>query len=132
MKPPATKFLPFLSLTALALFLALPAYGQLGQGAATGTVTDPTGSAVPNVTVVLRNSGTSVQRATTTNASGSYRFDFAEVGTYTLRASAVGFADLEVAGLVITVGQTVTMDLHLQLARAATQIVTVEAGGVQQ
>src|ERR1051326_1086162 len=112
MKPPAT-FLRCFSISAIALFLTLPAYGQLGQGVATGTVTDPTGSAVPGVTVVLTNSNTGVQRTTTTNASGTYRFDFAEVGNYTLKASAAGFSDLEVAGLVITVGQTVAMDLHL-------------------
>lgn len=131
MKPPATAYLRFLSLPALSLLLTLPAHGQLGQGVAIGTVTDPTGSAVPGVTVVLKNSDTGVQRTTTTNPSGAYRFDFAEVGTYTLKASAAGFADLEVAGLVVTVGQTVTMDIHLQLAKAA-QSITVEAGGVQQ
>jgi hypothetical protein len=131
MKPSATTLLRFLSLISLAGLLAIPGYGQLGQGEITGTATDPTGAVIPSVTVLLTNTGTAVQRTATTNSSGVYRFDFAEVGTYSLRATASGFNDLLVNNIVVTVGQAVTTNLHLEVGRA-TQTITVEAGGVQQ
>lgn len=119
-----------LGLVCLLFALALPCFGQLGKGVVTGTVTDPSGAVIPNATVQLVNKGTSVVRSTTSNASGIYRFEFTDPGTYTLRVSAAGFATYELTNLDVTVGQTVTSDVQLEV-RAATQTVTVEAGGVQ-
>lgn len=116
----------------LGVFLSFAAlsYGQLGRGVITGTVTDPSGAVIPGATVTIVNQGTAVQRTDTTNAQGVYRFDFADVGTYTLKALASGFANYEATGLVLTVAQTVTSDVRLEVAKTA-QTVTVEAGGIQ-
>lgn len=117
---------------ALGVFLCFTAvsYGQQGKGSITGTVTDPTAAVVPGATVTLVNQGTAVQRTDTTNAQGVYRFDFADVGTYTLKVSASGFASYEATGLQVTVGQTVTSDVRVEVAKTA-QTITVEAGGIQ-
>ena len=119
-------------LLTLGIFLSFAAvsYGQLGKGVITGTVADPSGAVVPGATVTLVNQGTAVQRTQTTNAQGVYRFELADVGTYTLRVSSSGFASYEATGLVLTVGQTVTSDVRLEVAKTA-QTVTVEAGGIQ-
>jgi hypothetical protein len=120
----------FLLTGLLGLFLAGLAYGQLGTGVITGTVTDPSGATVPGAAVTLSNASTGVQRTAQTNTAGIYRLDFTEAGTYRLRVSASGFAVYEVAGLVVTVGQTVTTDVKLELGKTGT-VVTVEAAGVQ-
>jgi Carboxypeptidase regulatory-like domain/TonB dependent receptor-like, beta-barrel len=119
-------------LLSLGIFLGFAAvsYGQLGRGAITGTVTDPSGAVVPGATVTLVNQGTAVQRTDTTNPQGVYRFEFADVGTYTLKVSAPGFANYEATGIVLTVAQTVTSDVRLEVAKTA-QTITVEAGGIQ-
>ncbi|MDE3179248.1 MAG: carboxypeptidase regulatory-like domain-containing protein, partial [Acidobacteriota bacterium] len=106
-------------------------YAQLGKGVLTGTVTDPTGAVIPNATVSLMSKATGVSRSVASNASGIYRFGFTDVGAYTLRVSAPGFANYEVAGIVITVGQTVTRNVRLEVAQANVQTVTVESRGVQ-
>lgn len=113
------------------LLSASLAYGQLGKGVITGTVADPSGAVVPGATVVLRNQATGVQRAVETNSLGIYRFDFTDVGSYTLAVSVRGFAQYQVHDLVVTVGQTVTNNVQLELAQAGTQTVTVEASGTQ-
>jgi len=113
------------------LFLATAAFGQLGKGVITGTVADPSGAVVPGATATLTNQATRVERTAQTNSSGIYRFDFTDVGAYTLRINLRGFAQYEICDLVVTVGQTVTKNVQLELARAGTQTVSVEAGAPQ-
>src|ERR1051326_6073842 len=112
----AARFLRLFSLATLTLLFNLSAYGQLGQGVITGTATDPSGAVVPNVTVLLTNSSTGVQRSATTNSDGVYRFDYADVGSYSLKTTAAGFNDLVINNVILTLGQTVNMDLALKPA----------------
>jgi len=114
----------------LSLALAAVAYGQQGKGAVEGTVVDPSGASVPGATVILVNDGTGISRTAQADAAGLYRFDFADVGSYTLRVSASGFTSYELTKLIVTVGQTVTSNVKLELAKTATTVV-VEGTGVQ-
>jgi hypothetical protein len=120
-----------LATVVLSLAFATLAYGQLGRGMVRGVVTDPSGAVIPGASVTLLNDATGVQRTVETNAAGLYRFDFTEVGSYTLRVSSKGFANYEVTKLIVTVAQSVTQDVQLELAKAAVQTITVEAHGVQ-
>ena len=46
----------------------------LTTGTVIGTVTDPSGAAVPNATVLLRNKATNSQATQSTSAAGQYTF----------------------------------------------------------
>ncbi|MFB3922565.1 MAG: TonB-dependent receptor domain-containing protein [Terriglobia bacterium] len=131
MKSVNARLFNWMLAVALGLATTSTLFAQGGKGVVTGTVMDPSGAAIPNAIVTLTNEGTGIVRTAATNTAGLYRFDFADVGSYTLKASAQGFADFEVAGLIVTVGQTVTNDVHMELARGTVQTITVEAGGVQ-
>ena len=61
---------PLFLLLGLAL-LSTAAYCQ-GTASIVGTVTDPTGAAVPDAKVTITNTETGFVRSTTTNATGSY------------------------------------------------------------
>ena len=75
---------------ALSLFLmpsARPAFAAVGT-VVRGTVTDEAGHALPNVQVIV----TALNRATTTNAGGTFTFSALPIGTYHLSALLIGFA----------------------------------------
>jgi hypothetical protein len=97
-----------------------------GTGALTGTVTDPTGAVVPNVTVTLTNTETNQSRTATTGADGAYKFTLVPPGTYRVRFSAAGFKTADVGGVTINVTETPTLDRTLEVGAQAEQV-TVEA-----
>jgi Carboxypeptidase regulatory-like domain len=64
------------------LLFSFAAFGQVGSGTITGTVTDQAGAVVPGATVEARNSATGVIfRGVSTNA-GNYAIPDLPVGTY--------------------------------------------------
>src|SRR3981189_3954510 len=85
-------------------FLALMVILLLGHGvcaqsptggAIGGTVADPSGAAVPNAKVTVRNSGTNAEQRVTTDETGYYRVTKLTPATYTVTIAASGFADLK-------------------------------------
>ena len=108
------------------------AWSQTVQGVITGTVTDPTGAVVPNVTVTITNVGTNISQTTTTGSDGSYRFPLVPPGTYNLDLKATNFAEVRAAGIVVEASQTVPFSVKLELAKASQVIeVTSQAPLVQ-
>lgn len=95
------------------------------SGDITGTVTDPSGAAIPGATVTLNNQATGVSHSITTNGTGSYRFSLLGPGHYILTATATGFAPKK-SNVAVVVGQVQTANLQLQVG-TATQTVTVTA-----
>src|SRR5581483_1996707 len=61
------------------------------SGSVTGTITDPSGSAVAGAQVTIRNSGTNAERTMQTNVSGIYVFTGLAPGNYDLSVSNAGF-----------------------------------------
>ena len=62
-----------------------------GTAGLTGTITDPSGAAVPNVTVTLTSNDTNQVRTATTGGDGVYRFTLLPPGAYKVRFAANGF-----------------------------------------
>ncbi|MGB6876659.1 MAG: carboxypeptidase-like regulatory domain-containing protein [Candidatus Acidiferrales bacterium] len=92
-----------------------------------GTVTDPSGAAVPGATVKLTNVGTNVPLTATANDSGQYTFPTVTPGTYALEVSKQGFKNGAVQNLVVEIAKSYTVNVTLQVG-AMSQSVTVEAG----
>src|SRR5262245_28605653 len=55
---------------------------QMSAGDIKGTVTDATNAILPSATVTVTNTDTGVERQTTTDAMGTYRFLILPPGTY--------------------------------------------------
>jgi hypothetical protein len=97
----------------------------------TGAATDASGAAVPNVKVIIINSGTGVvARSTVTNAAGIYTASEVAVGTYSLKAEAAGFKGFQLTGIVVNVHSTVEANIALNVG-TTTDSVTVQADVVQ-
>jgi hypothetical protein len=99
---------------------------SLTSGDIAGTVTDPSGAAVPGATVTLKNAATGATQTSSSNATGAYRFALLNPGTYSVSISAQGFQPLE-RSISVSVGQATTANIQLQIATASQ---TVEVSGV--
>src|SRR6266478_4154960 len=102
-------------------------FGQAISGDIVGTVLDATGATVPNVTVTAENQQTGVKTSAKTNASGDYRLSNLLVGTYSLTASAPGFAVATLKNLGVELNKTITANLTLQVGSTTTTVEVSEA-----
>ena len=117
-------------LMAVALAHAILARADVG-GAILGTVTDPSGAAVPGARVTLRNPDTGLVRNTTTDSTGSYEFLAVQVGEhYVVEVEASGFRKTSQTGIKLLVNQRYRADFSLVLG-ATTQSVEVSANPAQ-
>src|SRR6266852_4231058 len=66
------KRLQFCLAVLAVLALTYSAFAQVQNGQFTGTVTDPSGAAIPNAKVTVTNLGTNLSVATTTNQTGNF------------------------------------------------------------
>jgi hypothetical protein len=94
-----------------------------GVGNITGTVTDSTGAAVANATVVVLDTDTGVSRNITTNSDGSYTASFLQPGHYEVIVGSGGFGKVDRKNLVLTVGQILTVDATLPPASVSTDVI---------
>lgn len=110
----------------LAMFTT-SAYAQ--EATIVGTVTDPTGAAVPNASITITNNDTGVKRTLPTNGDGQYVAPDLHIGRYTVSASASGFKLSEQSGITLDVGDRTRVDFKLLVGSAQEQV-TVEANAV--
>jgi len=112
-------------LIAAALALAAsPAVAQQTTGNITGRLVDNQGAAVPGATVTGKNAQTGFTRSDTTDGAGVYRLNALPIGTYDLTAQLPGFKTVDNRGIVLSVGQTLDVNMTLEVA-ALTETVTV-------
>ena len=104
--------------------LAAPAAAQVGAGALTGQVSDQAGAAVPGATVTITAVGTNLSRTTATDAEGRYVVSGLAPGSYLLRLELSGFRPLTREGIRLTTGETIRLDLRLEVGQQ-TDAITV-------
>ncbi len=114
-----------LSLLLTALLAAAPAFAQQTLGGITGTVLDPSGSAIPGVQITATSNETKLVRTAKSNAQGSYQLNDLPIGTYTLTYTLQGFSTEKIPNITVQADRTVTLPAKLALG-AATDSVTVE------
>ena len=110
----------------LSLLLPIMLLGQsTTTGVISGTVSDPSGAVLPNVTVNLKNVDKGFTNKTETNSQGFYQFQLLEPGTYVITVSAPSFKSLT-ATTTVSVGATSIVNAKLEVGAAGT---TVEVSG---
>src|ERR1700682_4846838 len=122
------RFLFVSLLAVLLLGMSSASYGQGGVGEIAGTVYDASGGTVDGAKVTLANPSTGFSHETLTAGGGSYRFGaLPVVGTYTITVDQPGFRRAEISGIIISVGATTAVDVHLEVG-GQSETVRVEAG----
>jgi hypothetical protein len=119
----------FAFLLLFAIWSVLPAAAQtVTTGTVVGTVADPSGAAVADAEVVLRNKATNAQAAQTTNAAGQYTFANVVPGEYGISVKKPGFRTTDVVGLTVDVSKSYTVDVKLEIGQVSESVtVTTEA-----
>ncbi len=105
---------------------------QVAGGTLSGTITDPTGRAVAQAQIVIKNLATGVERTITTNADGFYTAVNLLPGDYQVTISATGFNTEVKSGITMNVGGQQSFDLTLHVGTVSHTVqVTTEAPAVQ-
>jgi hypothetical protein len=114
-----------LSLLFALLCLSTAALAQQTLGGITGTVVDPSGSAVPGVEIKAVSAETKLVRTTKSSSTGSYQLNDLPIGTYTLTYTLAGFSTEKIPNIAVQADRTVTLPAKLALG-AVTDTVSVD------
>jgi hypothetical protein len=119
----------FTGLSLLLVFLAgAPrALAQAVFGSIVGTVTDPTGAVVPNATVVVTDVGKGTSQTIKSNASGNYTASRLIPDTYTIKATAPGFATAEADNVQVSADTSPQVNLVFQTAGSSQNVTVTSA-----
>jgi hypothetical protein len=104
--------------------LTVSVSGQEFRATVNGRVTDPSGLAVPGVTVTVQNLQTNEAASAVTGDTGNYAIPFLRPGVYSVSAELPGFKKFMRDQVTLSVGQTATIDVQLEVGEV-TEAVTV-------
>jgi hypothetical protein len=94
------------------LLLAVPSWAQEQRGTIEGVVKDASGAVLPGVTVEAKSASGAVL-ATTSDASGTYRFPSVAPGTYQVSATLSSFGARNIPDVVVGLGSIKKVDFTL-------------------
>ncbi len=98
----------FKHFTVFISLLSLPLLASGQNGTVSGTVTDPSGAALPGANVVV--SGTML--GSSTDIDGNYSIGSVAAGSHTIEARFLGFST-QTKAVTVVAGQTVTVDFNM-------------------
>ncbi len=107
----------------LALLLASCALlAQDFRATLSGTVTDPSGAAVPNANIKATNTANNIAKETKSNSDGVFTIPFLDPGVYTIEVTAPGFQTLRREAVQLAVAQHLNFPVRLTVGQAATEV----------
>ena len=118
----SSRVLVLFVLALVVLTGALFAQSQATTGVIEGTVVDPSGAALPGATVAVKNTATNFEKTVTTETDGRFRALLLPLGPYQVTTSLQGFATLIRDGLDLQVGQSLNLQLQMQISAVQEQI----------
>ncbi|MBM3740583.1 MAG: TonB-dependent receptor [Acidobacteria bacterium] len=112
--------------------LATTLFAQSDTTSVNGVVRDPSGSAVPNAKIILRNEATGALREATSTQTGNYVVPSIGSGFYTITVEAPGFKKFESSKNKVDANLPATVDVALQIGQTSEVVeVTASVGAIQ-
>src|SRR4028119_2119471 len=90
-------------------------FGQAVRGRIEGTVKDPQGQVVPNVSLTINNVGTGETLQATSSEEGVFVVAEVKPGTYQIMAEGAGFKKTTVEGIIVQVATVSNVSIELQV-----------------
>jgi Carboxypeptidase regulatory-like domain/TonB-dependent Receptor Plug Domain/TonB dependent receptor len=112
---------------ACSFLIAVPARAQVVGATLSGTITDPSGSVVPNAQVSVRNTATGVTRGVAADTAGLYVIPNLLPGTYEVSVTAPGFSTSKESNLVLGVGAEQQLNFSLKVGETTQTVQVTEA-----
>jgi Carboxypeptidase regulatory-like domain len=106
------------------LLLSAGLYAQDFRATLGGTVTDPSGAAIPNATVKATNIAVNSTKETKTTSEGLFTIPYLEPGDYTIEVSAKGFQLMKRTDITLQVAMKLNLPIQMTVGQM-TQEVTV-------
>jgi hypothetical protein len=110
------------AICAVLLFTHQPAFSQVRSGTIVGTVTDSSGSAVPEADILVRETKTNFSVNLKSNGSGEYSAPYLGYGIYNVSVKKSGFKQYSVTDISLTTNQTLRVDLKLEVGAVEASI----------
>src|SRR2546427_324474 len=114
--------LSFLAVALMLVFSLPPSYGQIVNATLSGTITDPTGAAIPEASVTATKVATGAATKATTDGAGNYSLPSLPPGTYKLTVEKTGFKATVLSGIQLLVNQQAVVNAQLQVGQVTTAI----------
>ena len=114
----------------LFVMFAAWAFGQSTTATLFGTVTDPSGAALPQARVTVRSAERGDVRTVEAGAAGNYVVDLLPVGRYTVEVRMPSFKDFRREGITLNAEQNVRVDVQMEIG-SVNEVVSVSGDAPQ-
>jgi Carboxypeptidase regulatory-like domain len=120
-----TAFIVTLAASSVWMNSTFTSYARAQQtlGGITGTVTDKTGSVLPETVVTIVGDQTGLTRTQKTNPNGTYDLVNLPIGTYTLTFTHDGFESEKIPSITVQADRTATVNTTLAVGKVGTVVV---------
>ena len=117
----------------LLILLPCAAAGQEFRALISGSVTDPSGAAIPQATLTATNLDTNTHTVTKSASDGNYVLPQLSPGAYELTVEAAGFEKYKRSPITLSVGDTANVQVILKVGQGSQSVtVTAELTGIEQ
>src|SRR5215813_11880281 len=113
----------WIAVSFIVLSMSVCAFSQVQTGGITGRATDGSGALIPGVEVSITSPAMiGGSRAAPTDELGTYRFTLLPAGTYRVTFALPGFKTLNIEGVNVTPGATMTINGTMQVSTVAEEV----------
>src|SRR5499426_3055789 len=114
------------------LIITISAFAQadVSSAAVKGTVTDPQGAAVAGAVVSVKDLNQGAIRTGTTDSNGEFQVRLVRPGIQEITVEARGFSQYLIKDVQLTVGQTASYDIKLEVAGVKTEMVVTSSASL--
>jgi hypothetical protein len=104
------------------LFAVMPAGAQTTFASITGTITDPTGAAIPNAAISAVHVQSNYRYSAVSNSAGNYTLPNLREGVYTVRVQVPGFKEYVASDVQLVSLDVRRLDIRLEVGAVDTRI----------